>query len=73
MAKYCEQCPSKAAGIPCENGVDSCVALDGSGSSDGAVLLRVRAGANSDLEQLRTELLEAADLLIDSILGEDQL
>ncbi len=73
MAKYCEQCPSKAAGIPCENGIDQCVALDGPRSSDGAVLLRVCAGPNSDLERLRAELLEAADLIIDSILGEDQL
>lgn len=71
MAKYCDQCPSRAAGIPCEEGTDLCVALDAAGSSDGALLLRVRAGTNSDIERLRAELLEAADLIIDSVLGEE--
>jgi len=71
MAKYCDQCPSKAAGIPCEEGTDLCVALDATDSSDGALLLRVRAGTNSDIERLHAELLEAADLIIDSVFGEE--
>jgi hypothetical protein len=71
MAKYCDQCSSRAAGIPCEEGTELCVALDAAGSSDGALLLRVRAGTNSDIERLCAELLEAADLIIDSVLGEE--
>ena len=71
MAKYCDQCPSRAAAIPCEEGTDLCVALDVADSNDGALLLRVRVGTDSDVERLRAELLEAADLIIDSVLGEE--
>ena len=71
MANYCDQCPSRAAGIPCEEGTDLCVALDAADSSDGALLLRVRLGTDSDVERLRAELLEAADILIDSVLGDE--
>ncbi len=75
MAKYCDQCSSRAAGIPCEEGTDLCVALDSAGSNHGAVLLHIRRGSDSDpdqqLERLRAELLEAADLIIDSVLGDE--
>jgi hypothetical protein len=75
MAKYCAQCWSRAAGIPCEEGSDLCVALDAAGSNEGALLLRIRLSSDSDadeqLERLRAELLEAADLIIDSVLGEE--
>jgi len=75
MAKYCDQCPSRAAGIPCEEGTDHCVALDTADSNDGALVLRIRLSSDSDadeqLERLRADLLEAADLVIDSVLGDE--
>lgn len=75
MAKYCAQCLSKAAGIPCEEGTELCVALDSSNSKADGLLLRIRVGAEFDadeqLERLRSELLEAADILIDSVLGDE--
>jgi hypothetical protein len=75
MAKYCTQCWFRAAGIPCEQATDLCVALDAAGSNEGAFLLRIRLSSDSDadqqLERLRAALLEAADLMIDSVLGEE--
>ena len=71
MAKYCDQCPTRAAGIPCEEDTDLCVGLDTADSIHGVFSMRVCAGVNCDAERLRAELAGAADEIIDSLLGEE--
>jgi len=71
MVRDCTKCWFKAAGIGCRENPDLCFGFDIIESHDGAPLLRICSGSNSADDDSAEELLEAIDLMLDYVLGEN--